>query len=62
MSTISASGEIMNKVRIVSLHEICLLVLLFIPAKYDQIISKVWELWPAEDFDFRGDNYIMKTV
>ena len=22
----------------------------------------VWELWPAQDFCFRGDNYIMKKV
>ena len=22
----------------------------------------VWELWPAQDFGFRGDNYIMKKV
>ena len=22
----------------------------------------VWELWPAQDFSFRGDNYIMKKV
>ena len=22
----------------------------------------VWELWPAEDFSFRGDNYILKSV
>ena len=22
----------------------------------------VWELWPAQDFDFRGDNNIMKIV
>ena len=22
----------------------------------------VWELWPAQDFGFRGDNYITKTV
>ena len=22
----------------------------------------VWELWPAQDFGFRGDNYIRKTV
>ena len=21
-----------------------------------------WELWPAQDFGFRGDNYINKTV
>ena len=22
----------------------------------------VWELWPAQDLGFRGDNYITKTV
>ena len=22
----------------------------------------VWELWPAQDFSFRGDNYITKKV
>ena len=22
----------------------------------------VWELWPAQDFGFRGDNYITKKV
>ena len=27
--------------------------------KLSQII---WELWPAQDFGFRGDNYITKTV
>ena len=27
-----------------------------------KLSQTVWELWPAEDFSFRGDNYIMKTV
>ena len=22
----------------------------------------LWELWPAEDFSFRGNNYTLKTV
>ena len=26
------------------------------------ISQTVWELWPAQDFGFRGDNYITKTV
>ena len=25
-------------------------------------LRPVWELWPAQDFGFRGDNYIMKKV
>ena len=37
------------------LHTTCLLVL-FIPTNYYKII------WPAQDFGFRGDNYIMKIV
>ena len=24
--------------------------------------QSVWELWPAQDFCFRGDNYIKKRV
>ena len=27
-----------------------------------KLSQTVWEVWPAEDFGFRGDNYIMKTV
>ena len=27
-----------------------------------KLSQTVWELWPAQDFGFRGDNYIMKTV
>ena len=30
-----------------------------------QILSNsqtLWDLWPAHDFGFRGDNYTMKTV
>ena len=27
-----------------------------------KLSQTVWELWPAQDFSFRGDNYIMKTV
>ena len=38
------------------------LVLLFIPTKYIKLSQTVWELWPANDFHFRGDNYITKTV
>ena len=26
-----------------------------------KLSQTAWELWPAEDFGFRGDNYIMKT-
>ena len=41
------------------MHATLLLVLLYIPTKYSQT---VWELWPAQDFGFRGDNYKTKTV
>ena len=27
-----------------------------------KLSQTVWELWPAQDFGFRGENYIMKTV
>ena len=27
-----------------------------------KLSQSVWELWPAEDFGFRGDTYIMKTA
>ena len=27
-----------------------------------KLSQTVWELWPAQDFGFRGDNYISKTV
>ena len=27
-----------------------------------KLSQTVWELWPAQDFRFRGDNYITKTV
>ena len=27
-----------------------------------KLSQTIWELWPAEDFGFRGDNYITKTV
>ena len=27
-----------------------------------KLFQTVWELWPAQDFGFRGDNYIRKTV
>ena len=39
-----------------------LLDLIYVPTKYYQIISTVLELWPAQDFDFRGDKYITKIV
>ena len=39
----------------------CLLVLLFIPTKYYQIISNSMEVRPAQDFRFRGNNYITKS-
>ena len=50
----------MNKVRVVSLTR-------NMPTgpfhPYQIILSQtVWELWPAQDFCFRGDNYITKTV
>ena len=35
------------------------------PLHFYQILSyylKQWELWPAQDFGFRGDNYITKKV
>ena len=27
-----------------------------------ELPQTVWELWPAQDFRFRGDKYIMKNV
>ena len=27
-----------------------------------KLSKKIWELWPAQDFGFRGDNYITKKV
>ena len=30
--------------------------------KIIKLPQTVWELWPAQDFGFRGDNYLMKTV
>ena len=33
------------------------------PLHLYQILSQsVWELWPAQDFGFRGDNYKTKKV
>ena len=56
------------------MHGTCLLVLFFISTRHYQNISSsslpnitilsetVWELWPAQDFGFKGDHYIMKKV
>ena len=30
--------------------------------RHTYLSQTVWELWPAEDFGFKGDNYIVKTV
>ena len=30
--------------------------------KTAKLSQTVWELWPAQDFGFREDNYIMKTL
>ena len=49
----------MNDVRVVSLDATHLLVCLPNIIKLSQI---VWELCPAQDFGFWGDNYITKTV
>ena len=27
-----------------------------------KLSQPLWELWPGQDFGFRGDNYITKTV
>ena len=32
------------------------------PPNIIKLSQKAWELWPAQDFGFRGDNYITKTV
>ena len=32
------------------------------PQNIIKLPQTVWELWPAQDFGFRGDNYITKTV
>ena len=66
MSTISASGEITNNGEE---SESCLSCMRHYywsstSSLTNMIIlsQTVWELWPAEDFGFREDNYIMKTV
>ena len=38
------------------LHATHLLDLIYVPTKNYQVISKVWELWPAQDFGIRGEN------
>ena len=30
--------------------------------KIIKLSQTVWELWPAQDFDIRGDKYIMEKV
>ena len=61
----------MKKVGVVSLAQTCMLDLLFISTIYYQNMSKgikvmertrFWELLPAQDFGFRGDNYITKKM
>ena len=62
MSTISASGEITNKDRVVSCMRHAYLSSSSSLPNMIKLSQTVWELWPAEDFSFRGDNYKMKTV
>ena len=66
MSTISASGEKTNNGEESESCFSCMRHAYWSSSsslpnmiKLSQIL---WELWPAEDFGFRGDNYIMKTV
>ena len=44
------------------LHAKFLLDLIYVPTKCYQISQTVWELWPAQDFDFKEDKYITKNV
>ena len=63
MSTISASGEITNKVGVVSLAwDMPTGPPLHPSSSLIKLSLTVWELWPAEDFSFRGYNYTLKTV
>ena len=45
------------------LHTIHLLDLIYVPLPIIIKLSQtVWELWPSEDFGFRGHKYIMKKI
>ena len=61
MSTISASGERTNKELSLCMRHAYWSSSSSLPNMI-KLSQTVWELWPAEDFGFRGDNYIMKTV
>ena len=55
------SGEITRKrteLELSFLHATLLLDRIYVPTIYYQITQTVWELWPAQDFCFRGDKYI----
>ena len=61
MNTISASGEITNKVCFSCMRHFYLSSSSSLPNMI-KLSQTVWELWPAEDFSFRAGNYIMKIV
>ena len=61
MSTISATVEITNKMRVVSLACDTLTGPPFL-LNMIKLSQTVWVLWPAENFGFRGDNHTMKIV
>ena len=62
---ISASGEITTqqiKWELSLLYATCLLVLLFLPTKYYQIISNSMGVMACRRFLLQGDNYIRKIM
>ena len=61
-STISASGEITNKLSCLSCMRYAYWSSSSSLLNMIKLSEIVWELWPAEDFGFRRNNYIMKTV
>ena len=62
MNTISASGEITYKVSYLSCMRHAYWSSSSSLANVIKLSPTERELWPAEDFGFRGDNYIKKTV
>ena len=57
------SGEIPSKrtkQELSFLHATLLLDLIYVPTKYIKLSQIVWELWPAQNLGFKGDNYITK--
>ena len=44
------------------MHATHLLDLIYVTTKNYQVSQTVWELWPAQDFDIRGDKYILEKV